>query len=315
MVGINLKNTMYHLKPVAAAFTKREVSSLERRDLVLFINAQEQAGVKTLTAHRRLSILRAALAWAAENGLIDANPLLGMKIPKGRPERIAPPSIAEFYALMAAAPNHLQRALLLSVSLGVRIGPCELLSLKWRDVDIERGMIRVWSADKNPNRPFRDVPIREDVLESVKAWAKEDRFLQPESIVHYKGKQINSLKRAWKTCKNDAGITRRLRPYDMRHAFATFALDAGADIKAVADTMGHSDVSMILKHYQHGKAEARRAAVESLPPLPAYMPKALPKLVKPAHDCEQKKTPQMYARHVPKNVPKQEGLTAIAASP
>jgi integrase len=282
MVGINLKNTLYHLKPVSVAFANREVSSLERRDMVLFINDQEQAGVKSLTAHRRLSILRAALSWAAENGLIEANPLVGAKIPKGRPERIAPPSIAEFYALMAAAPNHLQRALLLAVSLGVRVGPSELLSLQWRDVDIERGMIRVWSADKNPNRPFRDVPVRGDVLESIKVWKHEDRFLQPETIVHYRGQPINSLKRSWKTCKEDAGITRRLRPYDMRHAFATYALDAGADIKAVADTMGHSDISMILKHYQHGKEESRRAAVESLPQMPTYMPKVLSKSVKSA---------------------------------
>lgn len=75
----------------------------------------------------------------------------------------------------------------------------------------------------------------------------------PETIVRYKGKQVNSIKTAWKTCKENAEITRRLRPYDLRHAFATYAMDEGADLKDVADIMGHSDVSMVLKHYQHGK--------------------------------------------------------------
>lgn len=273
MDGINLKNTLYHLKPISVMFAKREVSSLERRDMILFIQAQERIGVKILTSHRRLSILRAGLSWAAENGLIERNPLQGIKIPKGRPERIAPPSVAEFRALMSAAPEHLQRALLLSVALGVRVGPSELLVIKWQDVDMDRGIIRVWSADKNPNKPFRDVPIRGDLLAALKVWADEDSALQPKNIVHYKGKPIKSIKTAWKTCKRDVGILRRLRPYDLRHAFATYALDAGADIKAVADTMGHSDISMVLKYYQHGKEEARRAAVESLPDLPLYVPR------------------------------------------
>lgn len=274
MEGINLKNTLYHLKPVSAAFARKDVSSLERRDLVLFMAAQEKEGVKPLTTHRRLSILRAALAWAVDSGLISSNPLAGIKIPKGRPERIAPPTISEFYALMSVAPNHLQRAILLAISLGVRVGPSELLSLQWKDVDIERATIRVWSAHKNPNRPYRDIPLREDLIETFKQWMKEDAKVLPVTIIHFRGKSVKSIKTAWKKCKDDAGITRRIRPYDLRHAFATYALDAGADIQAVADTMGHSDISMVLKHYQHGKEEARRAAVESLPAMPAYVPKS-----------------------------------------
>jgi integrase len=274
MTGVNLKNTLYHLQYITRAFGRREVCSLERRDLVSFILDQEKAGVKTLTAHRRLSILRAALSWAAENGLIEANPLQGVKVPKGQPERIAPPSRAEFDALMAAAPDHLQRALLLSVSLGVRVGPTELLALTWADTDLERGVIRVWSANKNPNRPFRDIPIRADILRSLKIWKEEDHKLQPETIVHFKGNPVKSIKTAWATCKKEAKITRRIRPYDLRHAFATYAIDAGADLKDVADIMGHADSTMILKHYQHGKEESRRAAVESIPDLPLYVPRS-----------------------------------------
>lgn len=274
MAGINLKNTLYHLKPVSAAFSRKDVSNLDRRDIVIFMTEQAKANVRQLTIHRRLSILRAALAWAVESDLIVSNPLVGMKIPKGKPERIAPPTVSEFYALLSAAPGHLQRAILLGISLGVRAGPSELFSLQWKDVDIARKIIRVWSANKNPNRPYRDIPLRNDLVDSLKAWMLEDGTLLPKTIVHYRGKQINSIKTAWKKCKQDAHITRRLRPYDLRHAFATYALDAGADIQAVADTMGHSDISMVLKHYQHGKEEARRAAVESLPDLSSHVPKA-----------------------------------------
>ncbi len=270
----NMEDTLHHLKSLFAFMGRREVSTLTKKDVILYMQSEERAGRKTLTAHRRVSILRAALSWAHESGYLDVNPLAGIKISKGRSERFAPPSLAEFDSLMAAAPNHLQRVLLLSVSLGVRVGESELLTMRWADVDKKRGLIRVWSADKNPNKHYRDVPIRADLLDAIKQWEVEDAGLNPDVLVHYKGRPVKSIKTAWKTCKRNAGITRRLRPYDLRHAFATYALDGGADLKAVADNMGHSDPSMILKTYQHGKEASRRDAVESIPPLPAYVPKA-----------------------------------------
>lgn len=69
-----------------------------------------------------------------------------------------------------------------------------------------------------------------------------------------------------------AGITRRIRPYDLRHAFATEAIAAGADIGTVAKLMGHTDMNMILKHYQHVLSSQKRAAVEALPE-PQYVAK------------------------------------------
>lgn len=279
MAEKNLKETLMHLKTIFEMFGKREASSLEKKDIVLYMQAQERAGIKTTTAYRRISILRTALGWANENGYLESNPFLGVKIPRGKNEKFAPPTLAEFEALMSVAPNHTQRALLLSVSLGVRVGESELLTLKWQDVDLERKVIRVWSAKKNLSRPYRDIPIREDLLKSFEAWKKEDLGLTPfpETIVHYRGKAVGSIKTTWNACKRRAGITRRLRPYDLRHAYATYALDGGADIKAVSENMGHSDASMVLRHYQHTKEETRRAAVESLPAFPGYVPKNVPK--------------------------------------
>ena len=64
-----------------------------------------------------------------------------------------------------------------------------------------------------------------------------------------------------------AGIERRIRPYDLRHAFATMCLDAGADLKCVAEIMGHADETMIVRYYRHTNATALRAAVNAAPGL------------------------------------------------
>lgn len=53
----------------------------------------------------------------------------------------------------------------------------------------------------------------------------------------------------------------------MRHAFASLALVYGADIKCVAETMGHKNITMLLSVYQHTLFEQRRRAVNAAPGL------------------------------------------------
>jgi integrase len=270
----NLQHTLEHLRSVGAAFDKREAISLEKKDFIKFISEATAKGVKLTTISRRLGILRSALAWAAENGIISHNPVHGMKLPQGKYEVFVPPSPAEASAILAVATGHTRRAIMLGIFLGVRVGPSELFRLKWADVEFDRGIIRVWSANKNAKRPYRDVPIRPTLLLEMKGWlaADEEKGLEGH-IITYKGKPIKSMKRGWYEVLKRAGITRRIRPYDLRHAFATLALDAGADIKAVSDVMGHSDPTMVLKHYQHTTEALRRSAVESFPDILSHVPR------------------------------------------
>ena len=270
----NLQNILEHLRPIGAVFDKREAVSLEKKDFVKFISDASAKGIKITTSHRRLGILRSALAWAAENGIIEHNPIQGMKLPQGQYEVFVPPSPAEAAAIMGAAQGHVRRAIMLGIFLGVRVGPSELFRLKWADVSFDRGIIRVWSANKNAKKPYRDVPIRPSLLEEMIGWHREDQERErADFIITYKGQPINSMKRGWHEALKRAGITRRIRPYDLRHAFATLALDAGADIKAVSDVMGHADPTMVLKHYQHTTEALRRSAVESFPDIPLHVPK------------------------------------------
>ena len=76
------------------------------------------------------------------------------------------------------------------------------------------------------------------------------------------------MKRSWQTALKRAGITRRIRPYDLRHAFGTELVAAGADIGTVARLMGHSSPTMLLNHYQFVMDKQKIGAIESLPDVP-----------------------------------------------
>jgi len=87
--------------------------------------------------------------------------------------------------------------------------------------------------------------------------------------VSYVNKKIQT---SWKNALTRAGITRRLRPYDLRHNFITQALQAEADIKSLAEIVG-SRPDTIMRHYQHVSRALHKKTVAKIPPLGIRIPK------------------------------------------
>ena len=259
------KMDFYHFKTVSPSIGHIPANALTKDDLKEFEKMQRDAGIKQNTIQRRISVVRAIINWAVEQGLIQENPVAGYRCKRGADEKLPPPSPAETRALIDAAPPHLMRAITLSYYFGVRVGESELLQLKWADFDPDRRRFRVWSAQKNKNQPWRDIDVVDSLYGMLLRWYEADQAAGLTHLVTYRGKPIKSIKTAWKTCKEKAGITRRIRPYDLRHAFATEAIANEADLKAVADLMGHATTSMIHRHYQHVVDKQKRKVVESVP--------------------------------------------------
>lgn len=57
---------------------------------------------------------------------------------------------------------------------------------------------------------------------------------------------------------------KELRLYDLRHGFATAALESGADVRTTADLMGHASTKMTMEVYQHVSDERKREASERI---------------------------------------------------
>lgn len=259
-----IKQARYHVQPILKLLGNRKASCLMKQDIFNFIEAQKIYGIAQITINRRVSILRAALNWGVGQALLPVNPLADLRLPKASPRRNAPPTLQEARAILNNAAPHVQRVVILGLCTGARIGPSELFKLTWSDVDLDFAMIRMPSADKNNRETGRDVPIRHDILPVLAKWQSADADVCP-FVIHWGGHPVRTISRAWKTALQRAHIVRRIRPYDLRHAFATYSLAGGADLKTVAELMGHTDASMILKTYQHVQNSQKRAAVEALP--------------------------------------------------
>ena len=165
-----------------------------------------------------------------------------------------------------AAP-HVRRGIVIGMAAGPRIGPSELFRLRWEDVDLEASCMRMPNAYKGAEEESRIVPIRDDILPLLREWQQTDAEQGYQWVIHWRGKQVRHIGHAWHKAREAAGITRRISPYSLRHAMPTDALEHGADPKAVAEVMGHADVTMILDTYQSVRYRLKVRAVNAAPGL------------------------------------------------
>lgn len=224
-------------------------------------------GVTDATIARELTDLQAILNWSVRRRpqLIQFNPVANYKKPKADNAIIAPPTAEEVAAILKAASPHIMRCIKLSYYLGLRPGAVELLQIVWADINFDTATILIRSAHKGgPVR--RHVAIHEHFLPELQRWFDQDNGRGP--VIHYHGRAIKKIGKAWAGTLKRAGITRRIRPYDMRHNFITTALEAGADIKALSDIVGSSPETL-RRHYQHVSHQLHRDTIAKIPVLGA----------------------------------------------
>lgn len=249
----------------------RDAEQISTKDLDQYVIKRVEKGVVHTTIARELRLLKAAFAWARAQSppIISRDPVAGYKVKSQTGgESIAPPTPSEVQRLVRASVPHLVRAILTAWYCGTRPGK-ELFGITWTDVDFDRMEIRVLAARKG-SAVVRYVPIHCEFFEALKGWFEQDQKdykgeIMNVPVVHYRGKPVGSIKTAWRESKARAGITRKLRPYDLRHAFATYALRAGADIHAVSQVMGHSRPDTTMRHYQHVSRSQHVSAVAAIP--------------------------------------------------
>ena len=201
--------------------------------------------------------------WTVENDYIYDHPWH-----KRKPLRILKKfqidlfSIEEFTSILDVAPEHLKWCLELAYNSGVRPGPKELFSLKWSNVEWNMKRIRIYASKTDT---WRWQYFTTAFMVKLKAKNKESNGCP--YIISYKGKQIKSISKAWQTAKKNAGITRRIRLYDIRHFYITYALANGADIMDLAERVGHVNGEMIMRVYAHMAKDLQKKEAFDLPQL------------------------------------------------
>lgn len=269
----NLVNHVHNMKLILERLGEKDVREISKQMILQSMQQDLARDVKPTTVRDRYVYLKTVLRFGVERGYLDSVDF--PKLPPGNYEKLMPPTPQEIQAMLMMAPNHLQRIIILGSQCGVRVGRSELFRLKWQDVDFQRAVLRVHGSRKNKAAPWREVPINEHLQAIMHSWYEHDeKEGYTEYMISFRGKPVSFPYGTWRKTLKRAGITRRIRLYDLRHAFATEAIAGGADIGTVASIMGHANPTMILRHYQYVLDTQKRAAVEALPSF-TYVPNAM----------------------------------------
>lgn len=251
-----------------------------------WINELERkiAAQTALNAYQRLNTgLEVAVRWR----YLSENPAAHVERPKPRRVPIRPLNAAQAAAFLESVQGHrLEMLYVLALRLGMRQG--ELLGIRWKDVDLDRGMLRVAEqvqklrnrqtvsvAPKTP-KSIRELPLSAELVAQMRAhW----RMLEEErSLADVRWKEYGlvfpsevgtpilprNLTRHFKASLRRAKLPSTTRFHDLRHTAATLMLGAGVPIKTVSDILGHSSIQVTADTYGYTFEEDKQRALDTL---------------------------------------------------
>ena len=237
----------------------------------------KQPGLSDSTIRGIHTLLHNALARAVKERLIVRNPAddcIPPKIPKHE-MKILPPEQIKSY-LTAADQRGVLPMFYLELISGLRKG--ELVALQWSDLDIENKTISVskQAGRNNAGEPDITRPKTENSSSAKFPFRKKPSICWSQSAKSIPGSpwmfpspktgemyHPDSVVNIHKKILKDAGLE-HLRFHDLRHTFATLALQNGVDVKTVSSMLGHFDAGFTLRTYTHVTRQMQESAAEKM---------------------------------------------------
>ena len=233
-------------------------------------------GLSSATVRSLHLMLHNALNRAVKERLILRNPTedcIAPKVQKFEMQILQPEHIKTY--LDAADKRGLLPMFYLELVSGLRKG--ELTALLWSDLDITNRTISVSKQYvKNPNgeltlsRPKTETSVRKisisqeavDLLVAEHKKHPDNPYMFPSPTtgeMYYPDSIVNLHKKILK----DAGLP-HIRFHDLRHTFATLALQNGVDVKTVSSMLGHYDAGFTLRTYTHATRQKQDEAAQTM---------------------------------------------------
>lgn len=217
---------------------------LDARELIAFLRAfeDEAAFHRLLDKRRKLGPIRPG------KGFKNARRFGGGMRPGGDAAKL-------YFARF----RELRDFFVIALETGLRVWS-DLRNLRWRDVDLAGGTIRV-ATRKTGNEAViaLSAECRRALLRFRRDRATELVFIDES------GKQFSEsrIRRSFLLAKALAGITRRFRPHDLRHTFGCRLASRGVSLQLVARALGHTSTTMA-ERYARPSKEAMHAVARAL---------------------------------------------------
>jgi len=218
-------------------------------DLRKFLSHLAAENANPRTQARVVSGIRSFFRYLLIDGEIDENPASLIESPKTGIRLPEVLSVEEIDRVIGAidlskAEGHRNKAIIETLySCGLRVS--ELVNLRITDIHYSEGFVTVTGkGDKQ-----RLVPIGSKALKEIDIY-RADRNRLPvvlDQNILFLNRRGRRLTRAMiftiiKELAAKAGIRKKISPHTFRHSFATHMIEAGADLRAVQEMLGHESI-------------------------------------------------------------------------
>ena len=244
-----IKSYGYDLKEFFKALKKRSTDDFLPTDISDFVRLQNKKLLTTSTVVRRISSTKNFYLFLEREHIIDLS-IKNVEIPKGIKKLPVSIPVEEVEELLNAPDldkpeGQRDRAMLETMyASGLRVS--ELLSLRISQVNAEKGIINVIGKGNKQ----RKAPIGDYALEYINLYLndgrKKNRGRKSEYL--FLNRYGKPLSRQYffmqiKKYAEQVGIKEEISPHTLRHCFATHMLENGAELIAVQEMLGHSNIA------------------------------------------------------------------------
>lgn len=238
-----------------------EASLVQRKDVTAFVADMSNRGFAPSTIERRLSVAKGYHRFLVREGFAEADPTQTVPLPR-KPHALPDVlSVAQVSKLLDSQPNstpiEMRNACLLEVLYGCGLRVSELVGLDVDRVYFDEGYLRVLGkGSKERIVPFPGVAVKRmwEYLEEARPQLLGNaQHPVPAVFLNARGGRLTrqSVHRIVAKAGMAIGVE-NLHPHTLRHSFATHLLEGGADLRAIQEMLGHSDISttQIYTHIQ-----------------------------------------------------------------
>ena len=289
----------------------KQINDVDISTLQRLLNAMQIQGYALDTIKHTKHLLRQFFEYCEENGFISENPVDKVKLQK-RERKTATAADDDYKAIRPEArqkfldileKNKFFKALCLTIIYaGLRIG--EILALRWRDINFEKGTINIDDAitvdikfdregnvlsrqtvisDTKTAASMRENPMPNILVRALKEWHTERWRMR--NISESEGKPISFIAPNDLVFSTEEGKLRtyygtramfdrflkendlddyNIHFHTLRHTYSNMLFELGENPKVIQGLMGHKDVITTLKHYNSVDQSQYRGATDKL---------------------------------------------------
>ncbi|KEO73025.1 tyrosine-type recombinase/integrase [Anditalea andensis] len=259
---------------VQTTFDMSDITYAGHPEIRAWIVDQVDSNMAATTVNRKIATLRSYYKFLLRNGTIIKDPtykLQALKKPKRLPEFVQEITMDQVLEELHYNPDfdgQRDRMVMEFLYLtGVRLS--ELLALKWQNISISAQTVKVLGKRKKE----RIIPLTNHLIKNIISYKKEfeKTFPNMESsdyfIVTIDREQAYPMKiyRIVRKYLDLFAQTTKRSPHLLRHTFATHLLNKGADLNAVKDLLGHTNLAAT-QVYTHNSMEKLKAVFDQAHP-------------------------------------------------